>query len=332
MNDVFLLGAGFSKAVSKRMPIMRELFDLLKPLIDKEDGFSQEAYDYAAYDVERLLTYYAVRSPYDDDEEVLRKRRVTLRLEREIGKHLWLSEEKGVRDGLNLNGEKLVDKWREQRSHVLTTNYDTLVERMDTGLLDNGPLSLYPIAITSAQARTGHDPRGTTIAYSLTLYKLHGSISWYKSADESSFSPIYGISGGDSMVDTYGEPVGNLRLVGDKRRFIMPPVLDKSTLLSHESIRNLWWQAKRYALRGAERLYVIGYSLPETDMAMRTLLWEGRRSEQGNLLPKIPLYVVDTNPCIAKHYRKMLGEYYDVKGKYAGDHDAFDRFVEAYTR
>lgn len=331
MNDVFLLGAGFSKAVSKRMPIMSELFYLLKPLIGKEDGFSQEAYDYAAYDVERLLTYYAVRSPYDDDEEVLRKRRVTLRLEREIGKHLWLREEKGDNDGLNPNGEKLVAKWRKQRSHVLTTNYDTLVERMDTGLLNNGPLSLYPIAITSAQSRTGNDPKGTTIAYSLTLYKLHGSISWYKSADESSFSPIYGISWEDSMIDTYGEPVGNLRLVGDKRRFIMPPVLDKSTLLSHESIRNLWWQAKRYALRGAESLYVIGYSLPETDMAMRTLLWEGRRSEQGTLLPKIPLYVVDINPCIVKHYRKMLGEYYDVKAKYAGDHDAFDRFVESYT-
>ena len=331
MGDVFLLGAGFSRAVCPTMPTMSELFELLNPLIGQVDGFSQEAYDYAAGDLEMLLAYYAVRSPSDDSIEVLRKQRVTAILERRIGEHLWTQELYGAIDGLNPNGEKLVAKWSKQRSHVLTANYDMLVERMAGAMWNNAALSLYPIAITSALSRGGHDPHGLASSDSPTLYKLHGSISWYKSADESRSSPIYGVSGENPMFDVDGNLVGDLKMVGDKRRFIVPPVLDKSTLLSHESICNLWWQAKEYALSRADNLYVIGYSLPETDVAMRTFLWEGRRSEQGGLLPKIPLYVVDRNPCVVKRYKNMLGAYYDVKETYTGGDDAFDRFVEDYV-
>ena len=331
MGDVFLLGAGFSRAVSAKMPTMKELFEELRPLIGQVDGFSPEAYQHADGNVETLLSYYAIRSPCDDSIEVLRKQRVAEILVREIANHLWTQEELGDKDGLNTNGEKLVAKWREQRSHVLTANYDMLVERMDGAMWNNAALSLYPIAITSALSRGGHDPHGLASSNSLTLYKLHGSISWYKSADESSFSPIYGVSGENPMFDVDGKLVGDLKMVGDKRRFIVPPVLDKSTLLSHESICNLWWQAKRYALRGASKLYVIGYSLPETDIAMQTLLWEGRRSEQGDPLNKIRLYVVDIDKKVVPRYKKMLGAYYEVDDTYAGCGDAFDRFVEDYV-
>ena len=331
MGDVFLLGAGFSRAVSAKMPTMKELFKELRPLIGQVDGFSPEAYQHADGNVETLLSYYAIRSPCDDSIEVLRKQRVAEILVREIANHLWIQEELGDKDGLNTNGEKLVAKWREQRSHVLTANYDMLVERMDGAMWNNAALSLYPIAITSALSRGGHDPHGLPSSNSLTLYKLHGSISWYKSADESSFSPIYGVSGENPMLDVDGKLVGDLKLVGDKRRFIVPPVLDKSTLLSHESICNLWWQAKRYALRGASNLYVIGYSLPETDIAMQTLLWEGRRSEQGDPLNKIRLYVVDIDKKVVPRYKKMLGAYYEVDDTYTGADDVFDRFVEDYV-
>ena len=331
MGDVFLLGAGFSRAVSAKMPTMKELYEELRPLIGQVDGFSQEAYEHADNNVETLLSYYAIRSPCDDSIEVLRKQRVAEILVRKIADHLWTQEELGDRDGLNPNGKKLVDKWNKQRSHVLTANYDTLVERMDNAMLNNAALSLYPIVITSALSRRGYDPRSLVETNSLTLYKLHGSISWYKSADESRSSPIYGVSSEDAMFDVGGNLSGDLKLVGDKRRFIVPPVLDKSTLLSHESICNLWWQAKSYALRGASNLYVIGYSLPETDIAMQTLLWEGRRSEQGDPLNKIRLYVVDIDKKVVPRYKKMLGAYYEVDDTYAGWGDAFDRFVEDYV-
>ena len=55
--------------------------------------------------------------------------------------------------------------------------------------------------------------------------------------------------------------------------------------------------------------------MPETDVAMQTLLWEGRRSEQGDPLNKIRLYVVDIDKKVVSRYKKMLGTYYEVDGR-----------------
>ena len=60
---------------------------------------------------------------------------------------------------LNPNGSKLVSKWHDQRSHILTTNYDTLVERIAAEkeyTTANGSkdklyyTDLYPIHVSSA--------------------------------------------------------------------------------------------------------------------------------------------------------------------------------------
>ena len=328
MGDTFLLGAGFSKAVCQTMPTMKELFQLLEPLIDTADGFNREAYDYASGNVETLLTYYAIPSPSDDPIEVFRKRRVTALLEQKIGSVLQCRERTVASDASGLKlGEKLVGKWMEERSHVLTTNYDTLVERLTFLLNDTRISGLYPIPVVPAPAITGHNPDGTNIpCRALKLYKLHGSVSWYKTHGESNSDPIYGYSGFSPGLHS------REKLLGDKRRFIAPPVHDKSTLLSHESMRNLWRQAKNNALAPADNLYVIGYSLPETDMAMRALLWEARLPDQGGRLRKIPLYVVDKEAKAGRHYKELLENYYDVIDTYAGGEDAFERFVEEYTK
>ena len=154
-----------------------------------------------------------------------------------------------------------------------------------------------------------------------TLYKLHGSTTWYKSISESTYDPIYWMS---------HEPFYNAKyqkFVADKRRFIIPPVYDKSSLLNHESIRSLWWQARNYALRQADNIYVIGYSLPGTDAAMQALLWEGSQPETSE---KKALYVVDVATETCQRYRKQLGNYYEVKDCYAGYSNAFDMFVDDY--
>lgn len=335
MTDAFLLGAGFSKAICKTMPTMNELYALLEPLIGTADGFTREAYDYASGNVETLLSYYAIRGPHDDGVEGLRKQRVARLLEMEIGGFLVSREAEGAGRGLNPRGVMLVSKWHNQGSHVLTTNYDTLVERIagekiyPTAHGSDGSLyytDLYPIPISSALARTGVALYGSGQPDTFTLYKLHGSTRWYKATSDTTFDPIYGLSH-DTPDDSR-----HARLVADKRRFIVPPVYDKSSLLSHESIRSIWWQAKNKALRQADTLYVIGYSLPETDTAMHTLLWEGTRTDHGSRGAKKPLYVVDVDQEVSQRYVQRLGRYYDVRDFYAGGPDAFDEFVEAYVR
>ncbi len=327
MRDAFLLGAGFSKAIHRKMPTMDKLFKKLEPLVGVDNGISAEAYEYASRfaKVETLLSYYAVPNPSDDYIEVLRKRIVTARLEQKIGSILQCLERHMDRlspSACAKLGQKLVGKWMEQDSHVLTANYDTLVEQLAGALDDTQVSALYPIPVVPSPAITGHNPYGTiTYSKALTLYKLHGSVSWYISQGETNSDPIYG------YIDFgAGHFHSREKLLGDKRRLIAPPVHDKSTLLGHEHMRNLWRQAKNNALAPADNLYVIGYSLPETDMAMRTLLWDSRRRQDR----KIPLYLVDTNRCLSEHYGKMLGDHYEVKDTYLGD-GAFERFVNDYA-
>ena len=333
MGDAFLLGAGFSKAIFPDMPVMSELFKQLKPLVCTEGGVGRAAYQYADGDVETLLSYYAIPNPSDDHVELLRKRIVTALLEHRIGSVLQCQESAVKLGASHMQlGKALVGKWNDQQSHVLTANYDTLVERL-TGRLSDTQLSvLYPIPIVPSQAIMGHNPEGTMSVGPedpvLKLYKLHGSVSWYTNDGESSSGPIYG------CVDFGSGPFDpREKLLGDKRRFIAPPVHDKSTLLSHERMRNLWRQARDNALAPAENLYVIGYSLPKTDMAMRTLLWESRLPrEQGEQCRKIPLYLVDVKDCLIQHYKDMLGKFYEVKDTYAGGQEPFKRFVEDYVK
>ena len=326
MTDTFLLGAGFSKAISNQMPTTKELYNLLEGLIGPADGFTREAYDYASGNAETLLSYYAIPSPHDDPIETLRKRRVAALIEIGIGVTITDRETKAEAFGLNPNANILLKKWHQDRSHILTTNYDTLVERI-ASQHDLFYTDLYPIPITNATVRDGGAIAGSEYPDTFTLYKLHGSTAWYKSQNESTSDSIYGLP--HNLV---GDPRYQ-KFVADKRRFIVPPVLDKSSLLSHESIRSLWSQAKQKALIQADNVYVIGYSLPETDIAMRTLLWEGTRA---HLYPNSPnskksLYVVDIDSQVAQRFKNILGTYYHVYDHFTSSHDVFDKFVDEYV-
>lgn len=335
MSDTFLVGAGFSKALSPFMPTMNELYVQLEGLIGAADGFTREAYDYADGDVEALLSYYAIPNPHDDHIEALRKRRVTALVELGLGEILQNRELAAAAEGLNPLGTALVSRWHEQCSHVLTTNYDTLIERFagqempivsDDRVKSVYFTDLYPIAVQPAVVRDGTALLGSEYPDTLTLYKLHGSISWYKAFDDSSHDPILGLSPADLDI------VALRKFITDKRRFIVPPVYDKSSLLSHETVRNLWLQARNNALQEADAIYVIGYSLPETDIAMQNLLWEGARDTSGGIGEKRPLYVVDIDRGALERFSSTLGRYYDIRGRYAGVPDAFDRFVNEYCQ
>ena len=140
------------------------------------------------------------------------------------------------------------------------------------------------------------------------------------------YAPIYGLLYSQLSDKTYD------KFVMDKQRFIIPPVYDKSTLLSHESIRSLWYQANHLALGLADRLYVIGYSLPETDFAMRSLLWQGARRSNSSQLGKKLLYVVDLDKKVGDRYAEKLGQYYDVCTDWVGESEVFNDFVDWYTQ
>ena len=317
------------------MPTMQELYNHLEHLVEEVDGISREAYEYANGNAETLLSYYAIPSPHDQHTEVLRKQLVAFQLENAIGDFLQEREAAGsdVIAG-DSPATNLIRKWDELQSQVLTTNYDTLVERIAASIerpASNGRAyrlryeDLYPIPISRAKTREPVVMWGSGYPDTFTLYKLHGSITWFKSGSGMQSDPIYGLSH-DEILDP-----SSRKFIADKRRFIVPPVYDKSSLLNHESIRNLWWQSKNNALKPADSLYVIGYSLPETDAAMHVLLWEGTENQSNSNHQKKPLYIINKDDDVVQRYANKLGRYYDVNDCYAGIDDAFDKFVGDYV-
>jgi len=161
-----------------------------------------------------------------------------------------------------VRGRDLVSRWHEKNSHIVTTNYDTIVERLlddwwgtlPRGTERPGLADVQPIPVSSALAREGTGLIGSGNLETLTLYKIHGSINWFSSESDTNTDTIHSLPPEDLS------DAGRMKYVRDKRRFIVPPVYDKSSLLNHDSIRSLWREAKMNALVPAERLFVVGYS------------------------------------------------------------------------
>ena len=97
---------------------------------------------------------------------------------------------------------------------------------------------------------------------------------------------------------------------------------DKLTYFNNESIRHLWREAGR-ALWSATRVFIIGYSLPGSDLGMRFFL----QSQQPD--DKVPIYIVDRDVDVVDRYRQVLPRQ-DVIGDFSGNDDAVESFVDQY--
>ncbi|HEX2101158.1 MAG TPA: hypothetical protein VHF69_10865, partial [Candidatus Synoicihabitans sp.] len=187
----------------------------------------------------------------------------------------------------------LIRHWHEQRCTVLTLNYDTLIEVAAAGVRVEGersiaPRDLYPTLLTDASARTG-DHSSSERHESFRLLKLHGSTNWYYSGRTAAagetiyFVPPLRPGSADEAARRRHEHL--IRAVADKYPFMVPPIYDKSPLLTHETIRALWFDAGE-ALRSARRIICMGYSLPSSDLTMmhflRTNCGESARIEIVN--------------------------------------------------
>lgn len=103
--------------------------------------------------------------------------------------------------------------------------------------------------------------------------------------------------------------------VADRVPFIVPPILEKASLLEHESICALWGEA-RVALEKAEKLVVLGYSLPDGDFTMRHFL----KTALANKDAKIE--IVDRSADLADRYSAKLSWDDDARPatqRYSGD-------------
>jgi hypothetical protein len=110
----------------------------------------------------------------------------------------------------------------------------------------------------------------------LQLLKLHGSLNWRYSGPASPPGDVIYDMGFDGnqgwSVEGINSPYEDADfLSSDREPMIVPPTAVKSTYYNNRTLRALWMQAGQ-ALKEAEELVLMGFSLPVTDLLVASML------------------------------------------------------------
>lgn len=331
MSDVFILGAGFSKAISEEA--LPTLDKLTEDILNKVEESGEKSYieilnayvkKYNIDNIEDILTLLYQDFPWKPEEEnsllyslyVFISKTIALYIEEKEAnaptdinkKRIDKLEKKSGISG-ELMDPNLVDfikRIHKDKSTVITFNYDCIFDdscRMairhyfdfeNTDNIDCEHFYRMPIMRLFRIHKRGRD------AYegfedTFTYNKLHGSRNWYYYGKDS--DQIFLTSGSQQYIKV--EEISKEALIP----LIIPPVYDKSGFLKISPIRSIWVRSRR-SLENAKRIFIIGYSLPPSDLTVRLML-------KLSIQPDAKIFLVDTND------KKINGEY-ELKLRYRG--------------
>ena len=277
-RDVFILGAGFSRAISAAMPTLNDLSNLnpewrSKPTFEKSEPLYRMGNDYEAW-----LSRLAVSQPHRSASENLRARQLYLEqvdlLVEMIVDRQRSAQQSAIPDWLH----DLVCHWNEHKSVVMTFNYDTLVEgaveslSASEGLSDSLPS--WSLPVIWPESMTNSLPADSSKSF--RLLKLHGSVNWFWDPEGGSGTLVRAAN-----VGAFGDPSIVLRRatrgIDGRESFVIPPLAAKATLQGEPRFRAQWRLASQ-AIHGASRVFVLGFSFPATDWGVSGFLVESIRS------------------------------------------------------
>ena len=288
MQKLFILGTGFSKAVSCKMPTMKELGEHLESKIkmlsdgDRIHGiYKGLSPDPKNPDCERLLTYLFQAMPWKSPAEVKRDKAAFIEISSLIVDYIIDCEEEAFEKNPEPWTAQFVEYLHNEQSTVATFNYDTVLERLSSDLekLEDDPhfthgrrvttFSIYKAPIAHLHMRTASGAfltNGDDYAQTYRLLKLHGSVNWYFPGDENvPGQQVYAIEVHGKSPRKQLDSESAKRNGRDLVPLIIPPVAEK-TVFYGTTFVGKQWQEFRQAIRDAEEIYCVGYSLPKTDL------------------------------------------------------------------
>jgi len=318
MSELFIIGAGFSKAISGNMPIMKNLAKFVQEQIGQLPG-SQEAlrmYKKLASDPEYLLTYLFQELPSKASEDIHLDKSAFITLSRLIANYIAKREKEIL--ALPLWARQFIEYIHEKEFIVATFNYDTVLERLsaklkdkdkDNSLITNASIYRMPLIPLSTRMNA---MEGTTYTFfhqrTYRLLKLHGSVNWFYAGDENiKGQQVYYT---DVLPDAVGlEPSEQLMGISsmDLTPLIIPPVAEKSSFYSTQLVKVLWSEF-RDGIRKARDIYCVGYSLPRTDLTTSLFL-----SSVVDDYKDKTIHIV--NPATGTEKEKLIENYSFVFGK-----------------
>lgn len=181
----------------------------------------------------------------------------------------------------------------------------------------------YDIALDVAMHRGGLGPiygfgPSVNANYPINLLKLHGSLNWAVRSDTGSVKPLtlqeyfsrYSYNGTEergtcsiaigSQLQEYYSKFTDVQVNAEP--VIVPPAWNKADY--HQLLSTIWGTSAK-ELEEAEYIFIIGYSLPETDAFFRLLYGLGTVGYKP--LKKIIVYNPDGSGVTEDRFRKMMG-------------------------
>ncbi|WP_146184910.1 hypothetical protein [Agromyces badenianii] len=230
-----------------------------------EPHFSADGLTFEAW-----LTWLAERQPYEDEPEAYAQLAVFTAAQATIAEVLQRREKEAAAD-LPAWFDAFIDLAHHAETPIITLNYDTLVEAgvRQRGYRDERDF-LQPmdavIGFPNGRGMFMAVPQGFVRHATLRVYKLHGSTDWYYFPGDASGATLDRLEVGPGRDMTDLIPV-----IGGRSPFIVPPTSTKSRFFDNPKTRFLWRESRR-ELDNADRVVLIGYSLPLTDTNLASLL------------------------------------------------------------
>ena len=334
-RDVFILGAGFSKAIATQMPTMVELGEEVRERLSGKVDLASAIPASLGDNIELWMTYLSQPQPWLREPDIDLHRSLGGRIRQSIAEVI---EEHTVSASASAAPEwlrRLILTWHRRQAVIITLNYDTLVEKASRDLRVSEkktalhPADIYPPYFANIVSRSGAALWGGEVLQTFRLLKLHGSVNWHYSGRDVfhgetifySDVPEFGPADDEAVRDANTAELRDM--AADKETLLIPPVSEKTTYFNNETVRALWKDAAA-ALRDAATCYFIGYSLPISDLGMRFFL-------AGNS-PDVhfPIHVVDINLNVLDRYREFL-QRSDIGADYVSLDDPVVRFAQDYA-
>ncbi|WP_298207825.1 hypothetical protein [Ferrimicrobium sp.] len=325
-KDVFILGAGFSKAINDSMPLASEL---LKPVLESLDGPMEPPR--GGENFEQWLSRLAEAQPYLTVDQNLERSAAFIRVSRAIAAILIQCEQSTLAETLPDWFAKLLYAWHVRKATVISFNYDNLIESGveskhlpivgRSGVSSHDILHRLPPLPPQRQQEEIPTPALFDRAYpplagetwdflesdqqTLRLIKLHGSLSWYWIPDDASGTTLQRWPDVGRFGSTPNFQLARIRQdLPGREVFIAPPSSTKSRYLTNPVTRQLWSDALEQ-LKSADRVFILGYSVPSQDQAAMGLLLEGL-SQSG-----IAIRIVDRCPDVKERLESLIHNHTD---------------------
>lgn len=276
-REAFILGAGFSRAISGQMPLTDELGQALARAAPKVFTGLREGRSF-----EQWLSHRAEPQPYLSAARNLERQAVFARATAEIAGQLDAAIAKALEQPMPGWLCRLIALWHLGESDVLTFNYDTLVEcaletvafwdwRQGTRFAWPSLLNYNP---TGKAGLTWREVEGDSPHRTFRLWKLHGSTNWFWTPGDVSGAsamrtPLPGVFGAPETPDA---EESHWRAPG-RERLLVPPSSLKSPYYANPVSREAW--ARGFdGLARADVVTLMGYSLPPSDLTTVGMLTE----------------------------------------------------------